>query len=154
MRVQAIAPSPDTLDVRVTLEDYRFDPTAVTEGSMWMGGSRELDDAGFRANGTYELDDFVDVEIDHDIIPSGYVWKVYLDGMRASGLTLVPEVYNVTAAAVAVTGADFGTSFSRQTLTIPSNTGKKIYRIRYAITGATVSSGSAFLQAQARMVPV
>lgn len=117
------------------------------EEAMYLGGSRDTVSQGQQANGTYRVRDSMQIEIDHDAIPSGWHWELHVEGRVDSGVSMTPRLYNVTDAVATDGTAITAQAEARQTITVPSNTGRKTYEGRIVLTGAAEKDAWITMQA-------
>jgi hypothetical protein len=123
------------------------DDAESQEEAMYLGGSRDTISQGHQADGTYRVRDSMRIEIDHDAIPAGWEWVLHVEGRVESGVSMTPRLYNVTDAVATDGTAITATSEARQTITVPSNTGRKTYEGRIVLTGASAKDAWITMQA-------
>lgn len=102
----------------------------IGRSSYWLGGSMF---AGDQSSGPSVLDavDYVDVMIDSAAIAGASVTAVVMAKAGSAGVTVTPQVYNVTTASVAGTGsAVTGTTITTVTFAITVTAGQNLYRLR------------------------
>lgn len=103
----------------------------IGRSSYWLGGSMF---AGDQSAGPSVLNavDYVDVMLDTAAIGAGTsVTAVVMCKAGTAGVTVTPQVYNVTTASVAGTGsAVTGTTITTVTFAITVTAGQNLYRLR------------------------
>lgn len=103
----------------------------IGRSSYWLGGSMF---AGDQSSGPSVLNavDYVDVMLDTAAIgPGTSVTAVVMCKAATAGVTVTPQVYNVTTASVAGTGSGVtGTTITTVTFAITVTAGQNLYRLR------------------------
>lgn len=111
----------------------------IGRSSYWLGGSMF---AGDQSSGPSVLNavDYVDVMLDTAAIGAGTsVTAVVMCKAGTAGVTVTPQVYNVTTASVAGTGsAVTGTTITTVTFAITVTAGQNLYRLRMTPNTADV----------------
>ena len=111
----------------------------IGRSSYWLGGSMF---AGDQSSGPSVLNavDYVDVMLDTSAIGAGTsVTAVVMCKAATAGVTVTPQVYNVTTASVAGTGSGVtGTTITTVTFAITVTAGQNLYRLRMTPNTADV----------------
>lgn len=111
----------------------------IGRSSYWLGGSMF---AGDQSAGPSVLNavDYVDVMLDTAAIGAGTsVTAVVMCKAATAGVTVTPQVYNVTTASVAGTGSGVtGTTITTVTFAITVTAGQNLYRLRMTPNTADV----------------
>jgi hypothetical protein len=122
---------------RIRLSGETFIPDLVVALPRIMyplGGSRNQ---ALQHNAVIDAYDYLDIEIDSDDVDGKTVQARVEVRVGNSGISVTPQIYNVTDASVEVTGsacsatnADYSGTDQKQTLTITPASGVKKYRLR------------------------
>lgn len=118
----------------VDLPGLSIPSVAVPRAIYPLGGSRNQ---ALQHNAVMDAYDYLDTEIDSAEVAGMTVQARVEVRVGNSGISVTPEIYNVTDASVEVTGsacsatnADYSGTNQKQTLTITPATGAKQYRLR------------------------